>query len=123
MDKTNRALLRLEALLGLGVAVTLAVLHLREIRWAPFALFFVTIDLVGFLPGAIAQARARERAVSPVFHGLYNTTHSFFTNGLVALVWTLAVGPEWALLAIPIHLLGDRALFGNFFKPLQGAFA
>ena len=24
--------------------------------------------------------------------------------------------PEWALLALPLHLFGDRALFGNFYK-------
>jgi hypothetical protein len=123
MDSQNRflgrgayLLMRLEALLGLLVAVGLALAHLDEIRWGPFALFFLSIDLVGYLPGAIAQKRASERPIPPVFHALYNTTHSFLGNAVVAGAWSLAFRPEWALIAIPIHLLGDRALFGNFFK-------
>ena len=122
MDGTNRSLLRLEALVGLAAAVGLALAHAREIRFPAFALLFVTIDLVGYLPGAIAHRRAKGGRISPVFHALYNTTHSFVTNALVAGAWILAFGAEWALLAIPIHLCGDRALFGNFYKPLQGAF-
>ncbi len=86
-------------------------------------ILFAAIDLVGFIPGAIAQHFAKDRPISPVFHVLYNTTHSLITNAAVALVWAAVFGPEWALLAIPIHLCGDRALFGNFFKPLTGAFA
>ena len=34
----------------------------------------------------------------------------------------LFVGPEWALLALPIHLFGDRAIFGNFLKPFGLSF-
>ncbi len=37
-------------------------------------------------------------------------------------MWVLAFGWEWALLAIPIHLLGDRALFGNALKPFSVPF-
>ena len=43
--------------------------------------------------------------------------HSLVTQGLVVLAWIWLFGAEWALLAIPIHLFGDRALFGNFLKP------
>jgi hypothetical protein len=48
--------------------------------------------------------------------------HSLLTAGLVAGVWCLTIGPEWALLALPLHLFGDRALFGNFLKPFGFAF-
>src|ERR1700689_1824326 len=98
MDNRNRflgkgtyLLLRLEALLGLGVASGLAVAHLSEIRWAPFALFFASIDLVGYLPGAIAHRRAKGRPISRAYHALYNTTHSFLWNAVVAAVWSLVV--------------------------------
>jgi hypothetical protein len=40
----------------------------------------------------------------------------------MAIIWCLTIGPGWALLAIPIHLLGDRALFGNSFKPWGTSF-
>ena len=32
------------------------------------------------------------------------------------------IGPEWALLALPIHLMGDRSLFGNMLKPFGVSF-
>lgn len=123
MDRTNHSMLRVEALAGLVAASGLALAHLHEIRWPVFAIFFATIDLVGYLPGALAHRRARGRPIAPVFPALYNFTHGFATNAIFALAWSLAVRPEWALLAIPIHLLGDRALFGNFFKPLDAPFA
>ena len=37
-------------------------------------------------------------------------------------MWCLLVRPEWALLALPIHLCGDRAIFGNFLKPFGLSF-
>jgi hypothetical protein len=116
-------MLRGEALVGLIASSGLAVAHLHEVRWSVFALFFVTIDLVGYLPGALAHRRAGGRRIAPVYPALYNITHGFATNALFALAWSLAVRPEWALVAIPIHLFGDRALFGNFFKPLDAPFA
>ena len=33
-------------------------------------------------------------------------------------VWALVGGGfEWAMLALPLHLAGDRGIFGNGFKP------
>jgi hypothetical protein len=43
--------------------------------------------------------------------------HSLLTGGAMAGIWALAVKPEWALMAIPIHLFGDRGIFGNTLKP------
>ena len=123
MDRTNRRLMRLEALVGLTAAASLALAHLGEIRWPVFIGLFAAIDLVGFIPGALAQARARGERPKPIYYALYNATHNFATAAVLTLGWALAVRPEWALLAVPLHLWGDRALFGNFFKPLEGSFA
>mgnify|MGYP003331414119 CR=1 FL=1 len=43
-----------------------------------------------------AHRRARGGPISPVFPALYNTTHGFLANALVALAWSLVFGPEWA---------------------------
>jgi len=123
MDSHNRtasagtyALLRLEYLLLLAVCVALAILHFDAIDWLHFVALFVVIDLIGYAPGAVAHRRSASGRISPVFFTLYNVTHSFLGAGVVAAVWALLVGPEWALLALPIHLCGDRALFGNILK-------
>jgi hypothetical protein len=123
MDACNRfesrgtyLLLRLENLSALAACVVLAFLHLGEIRWMHFIALFAYIDLIGYIPGAIAYRR-RGGAIPRIYFVLYNTMHSFLFNGMIVALWCWIVGPSWALLAIPIHLFGDRALFGNSFKP------
>jgi hypothetical protein len=118
---TYRAV-RLEYAAGLIAAAVLAVAHIGDVRWWLFALLFVVIDLVGYLPGAIAWRRAHGGPIHAVYYGLYNTMHSLLTAGAIALAWAVWVRPEWALLALPIHLFGDRALFGNFLKPFGLSF-
>ncbi|KRV46508.1 hypothetical protein AQ490_11480 [Wenjunlia vitaminophila] len=114
---TTYRLLRAEYGLGLVVASTLFFVHLGDINWWAFAGLFVYIDLIGYIPGAIVYHRSKDKQISKVYYVLYNTMHSLVTQGLVTLLWIWLWGPEWALLALPIHLCGDRALFGNFLKP------
>lgn len=118
----TRALLRLENLVALVVCVALFVSHLDEVRWLPAVALFAYIDLVGYLPGAIAFHRSETKRIPKVYYVLYNTMHTFSTQFLVAGVWLLVFGWEWALLALPIHLFGDRALFGNVLKPFDAPF-
>lgn len=118
----TRLALRLENLIALGVCVALFVIHLDEVRWLPAVVLFVYIDLVGYLPGAIAFHRSKTKDIPKIYYALYNTMHTFSTQFVVAGVWLLVFGWEWALLALPIHLLGDRALFGNVLKPFAAPF-
>jgi hypothetical protein len=118
---TNRAV-RLEYAAAMLTAVALVLAHAGQVRWWAFVTLFAVIDVVGYLPGALAWRRAKGGRIGRRYYALYNTMHSFLTAGLVAAVWSLVVGPEWALLALPIHLCGDRALFGNFYKPLGLSF-
>ncbi|MEA2685069.1 MAG: hypothetical protein QOE93_264 [Actinomycetota bacterium] len=122
MTRTTYLLVRLEYTAALGVAVVLAFMHLGEIRWLPFVGLFAYIDVIGYIPGAIAWHRAGGRLETRAYHLLYNLMHSFVSAGVVAAVWCLTVGPEWALLALPIHLCGDRGLLGNFLKPFGLSF-
>ena len=101
--------------------------HVAAINWVRFIAAFVVIDLVGYIPGAIAYHRAGGHAKSPtlprLYHHLYNVMHTFLTWGAVVAVWAwVAGGLEWAMLAIPIHLAGDRGLFGNGLKPRGTSF-
>ncbi|MFG3321623.1 hypothetical protein ACGF3J_26570 [Streptomyces sp. NPDC048171] len=129
MDAKNRfetkvtfALSRLEWLGFLTVSLVLAFQHRTEIRWAVFILLFTVIDVIGYLPGAIAFRRSPDRRVPRGCYVAYNLMHSLVTAGVLAGAWALFVRPEWALLALPIHLMGDRALFGNSLKPFGVAF-
>lgn len=129
MDNVNRfetkathAVARAEWALGLATVATVAVLHLDRINWPAFVGLFLVIDLIGYIPGAIAYRRNTDRRISKGYYVAYNVMHSFLTAGAIAAVWSLVFGPEWALLALPIHLCGDRALFGNTMKPFGISF-
>ena len=99
--------------------------HAGEVSWVHFTCAFAAIDLVGYLPGAVSYRLAKRGRISPLYYWLYNVAHSYLTAGLVAAVWVTALGHlEWAMLAMPIHLSGDRGLFGNTYKstslPFEG---
>jgi len=115
--RTTFFMLRLEWLGGLVACAVLTVQHFSEIRWAVFFGLFAAIDVVGYVPGAVAFRRSRDGRISHWYFVAYNTMHSLVTAGVVAGLWAVLVKPEWALLALPVHLLGDRALFGNSLKP------
>ncbi|MFD4790598.1 hypothetical protein ACFWN1_26810 [Streptomyces sp. NPDC058459] len=124
MDAVNRfdtpttfGLLRAEYCVGLALSAGLFLWHLDEVRWPVAVALFAYIDVIGYLPGALAHRRASGGAIPRVYHVLYNTTHSWLSAGAVVALWAWLVGPEWALLAVPVHLCGDRGLLGNFFKP------
>ncbi|GHA83102.1 hypothetical protein ACGFZZ_32355 [Streptomyces tendae] len=108
---------RAEYLVGFALSIVLIIVHFGEIRWIPFIALFAYIDLIGYIPGAIAFRRSTDGRISKVYYVLYNSMHSLVTQGAVVGLWLWLAGPEWALLAIPFHVLGDRGLFGNFLKP------
>ncbi len=122
LTPTTYRWLRAEYAVALVAALVLAVIHLGDIRWPVFVAMFAYIDLIGYLPGAVAFRRAAGAPISRVYFRLYNAMHSMVSAAAVALAWCLLVGPEWALLALPIHLCGDRAVFGNFLKPFGVSF-
>ncbi|GAA3486010.1 membrane protein [Streptomyces cremeus] len=104
------------------VSAVLFFAHLDEVRWLPAIGLFLYIDLIGYLPGALAHHRSPDKRIPKVYYVLYNVMHSLVTQGLVVLAWIWLFGAEWALLVVPIHLFGDRALFGNFLKPFAPRF-
>ena len=127
MDNVNRfhtdetwLLVRAEHVALVLALSTIVAVHARETDWGRFFAAFVTIDLVGYIPGAIALRRVESARISPIYHHLYNLTHNYLTAGVAAGLWVLAAGHfEWAMLALPIHLSGDRGLFGNTYKPVS----
>lgn len=129
MDHLNRfespltyRMLRAEFAVALAVSIGYFLAHITEINWWAAVVLFVYIDLVGYIPGAIAYRRTAGGDISKVYYVLYDVMHSFVTQAAVVGLWIWIAGPEWALLAIPIHLCGDRALFGNFPKPFAVPF-
>jgi hypothetical protein len=92
--------------------------HWREVDWWKAVAAFWTIDILGYLPGAIVYRRQRGGAIAPIYHHLYNIAHTYLAVGAVVAVWWLMSGPEWAMLAGPFHLALDRGVFGNIFKPV-----
>lgn len=122
LTRTTYRLLRAEYAVVLLGSIVLALLHFGSIHWPVFVGLFFYIDVIGYLPGAIAYRRAHGGSISRGYYVLYNSMHSLLSAGAVAGLWCLLVRPEWALLALPIHLCGDRAYFGNFLKPFGVSF-
>jgi hypothetical protein len=106
------------------VLSTLVLMHAGEVAWGRFVAAFAVIDLVGYAPGALASRRVRGGSIAPAYYHLYNLTHSYLVAGAGIALWAMTAGTlEWAMLAVPIHLSGDRGLLGNSFKSLSRPFA
>jgi hypothetical protein len=114
---TTYKLHRLEYLVFFAVSTVLIILHWRHMNWWLFAGLFFYIDLIGYIPGAIAYRRSPNHRIPKGYYVAYNTMHSLVTQSAVAGLWMLIDKPEWALLALSFHLCGDRGVFGNFLKP------
>jgi hypothetical protein len=110
-------LIRAEYTVALIGVIVLVVMHLSKIRWWEGLGLFWYIDIIGYLPGAIAAHRSKTGYIPRFYYVLYNTMHSMLSAGLVAGLWCIFVKPEWALLALPLHLFIDRGVIGNFLKP------
>lgn len=99
---------RAEYLVAFVVTIALILLHFTEIRWGYAIALFLYIDLIGYIPGAIAFRRSANGRIPKAYYVLYNTMHSLITVGAVAALWMWLIGPEWALLALAFHVFGDR---------------
>ncbi|MGH3758457.1 MAG: hypothetical protein ACRDTB_11930 [Actinophytocola sp.] len=121
-SRTTLRLLRAEYAVALVVCSALFLWHLQEIDWVVAVFLFAYIDLIGYLPGAVAFRRTPGGDIAKVYYVLYNVMHSFVTHAVVLGVWGALYGLQWAMLAVPIHLCGDRAIFGNFLKSFSVPF-
>ncbi|MEV6795312.1 hypothetical protein AB0M87_25730 [Streptomyces sp. NPDC051320] len=114
---TTFRLHRGEYLVGFLVSTGLIIANAGDIDWVLAAVLFFYIDVIGYIPGAIAYHRSPDHRIHKGYYIAYNTMHSLLTQSAVVGLWIWLVKPEWALLAIPFHLFGDRGIFGNFLKP------
>lgn len=117
-DETWRWTRAEQTVLCAGLSL-LACTHAPQIGWPRFIAAFMVMDLVGYLPGALAYRRARGEPIAPLYHHLYNVTHSYLSIFAALAVWNVLSGWEWAMLAPLIHLAGDRGIFGNEYKPVS----
>lgn len=113
---------RAEYVAGFVASIVMIVIHWNQIRWGVWIGLFLYIDLIGYIPGAIAFRRSPDHRIHKTYYVLYNSMHSLITCAIVAGLWMWLVKPEWALLALPFHVLGDRGVFGNFLKPFGRPF-
>jgi hypothetical protein len=114
---------RAEHAAAVVVLAALVLTHSSDVAWPRFIAAFAAIDLVGYVPGMLAFRRARGKRIAPIYHHLYNVTHSYLVAAAAVALWAVGCGGvEWAMLAVPIHLSGDRGVLGNLFKPPTAPF-
>ena len=109
-------LVRAEYLVGLAVAAVLALIHFGEIRWLAVHRA-VRLHRRHRLSAGRHRPHAREDGLpaAPLLRALQHDAQPDHRSRRRRPV-VPARRPEWALLALPLHLFGDRALFGNFYK-------
>ena len=110
-------ILRAEHLALLTLCTALIFIHWSEINWLRGLVAFGIIDIIGYIPGAIAYRRYRGGDIPAIYHHLYNFMHTYLVWGLAIGIWWFVSGFEWAMLAVPVHLSIDRGVFGNVLKP------
>lgn len=109
--------LRAEWIAGAIASGIILIAHAKDVDWVAAVLLFAYPDTLGYLPGAIAYRRKKDHRISLWYGRSYNVLHSAFTAAAVGAIYTLFHGGlDWALLAIPMHLFGDRGFFGNVMK-------
>ena len=133
MDKENTfhtratyALERLDWAILMFITFALLLLHWREVNWWRFTYAFLLPDVIGTFPGLYlyyAKRSGPHRSIPCVIHTLYNLGHSLIGVTILCAFWWLVTGSlEWAMLGFPLHLAGDRSIFGNIYKPFGTAF-
>lgn len=113
---------RAEYCAALIVLALLAVVHTDQMNWWLFAALFFYIDLIGTVPGTIADKRSSNGVIHRNYYLLYNVFHSGLVQAAVVGVLCASIGWQWAYLAIPIHLCVDRGIFNNYVKPFAFRF-
>ncbi|ATE55211.1 hypothetical protein [Actinosynnema pretiosum] len=121
-SRTTFLLLRAEYAAAMVLCAALLLWNAADVDWYVAVLLFAYIDLIGYLPGAVAHRRASGGGIPKLYYVLYNTMHSFVTHAVVLGLWGAFFGLQWAMLAVPLHLCGDRAIFGNFLKSFSVPF-
>ena len=107
----------------LVVLTGLLIWRAGEVHWWRAVAAFWIIDIVGYIPGAIAFKYSKDGRISRWFYNSYNIAHTYLVTGTGVALWAYAIGGfEWAMLGVPIHLCVDRGVFGNTLKPVELSF-
>src|SRR5687767_140692 len=97
-------LVRAEQIALLVLCSALIVTHWDEMNWWRAVAAFWIIDVLGYLPGAIAYRRRGGGRIPAFYHHIYNFAHTYLVVGAAVALWAWIAGPEWAMLAAPFHL-------------------
>ena len=80
-------------------------MQVHEIAWGRFVAAFLLIDLVGYLPGAIAFRKAGDSPISFRYYLLYNVTHNYVVMGAaVAAFLDILLWSAWMRWMVVRHL-------------------
>lgn len=121
-SKTTYRIIRGEHLLVFAISGGLILWNAGSVNWLRAIFAFAIIDVVGYLPGALAFRKSVDKKIGLWYYHAYNIAHTYLVTGTGVAIWAYFGGFEWAMLAVPFHLSIDRGVFGNILKPVELAF-
>ena len=99
MDSLNRFhtkmtywVVRAENIALLVVLTGLLIWRAGEVHWWRAVAAFWIIDIVGYIPGAIAYRYSKDGRISRWFYNSYNIAHTYLVTGTGVALWAYAIG-------------------------------
>ena len=108
--------LRIENLILGSIAFGLSIYYYAGINWWHYIALFALIDVIGYIPGRTWCILNKESVPPKLFYTLYNICHNLVFVSVVSLIYWFFIEKNLAILALFVHLFGDRGVFGNFNK-------
>lgn len=104
------------------ISIILTIILFNQINIIYYLVFFLLIDLIGYIPGRIWNLLKGDNDTAKIFYKLYNLCHNFATITIISLIWLYFVNNDYSFIALYTHLFLDRGLLGNFPKEEKDTF-
>lgn len=104
------------------ITIILTIFFYNKINFIYYIVFFLLIDLIGYMPGRLWNFFKGDGNTSKIFYKLYNVCHNLVVITVVSIIWLYFFNNDYSFLALYTHLFLDRGVLGNFPKEKKDIF-